>query len=43
MVCTSFFLKFLAFVSDAVYIDLKYDYVFVLWLIVVSEWVVVCL
>ena len=25
--------------SDAVYIDLKYDDVFVLWLIVVCEWV----
>ena len=28
-------------VSDAVYVDLKYDDVFVLWLIVVCEWVVV--
>ena len=27
------------FVSDAVYVDLKYDDVFVLWLIVVCEWV----
>ena len=31
--------SFLDFVSDAVYVDLKYDYVFVLWLIVVCEWV----
>ena len=30
--------KFLDFVSDAVYVDLKYDDVFVLWLIVVCEW-----
>ena len=29
----------LDFVSDAVYVDLKYDDVFVLWLIVVCEWV----
>ena len=35
--------QFLNFVSDAVYVDLKYDDVFVLWLIVVCEWVVVCL
>ena len=27
------------FVSDAVYVDLMYDDVFVLWLIVVCEWV----
>ena len=30
--------KFLDFVSDAVYADLKYAVVFVLWLIVVCEW-----
>ena len=30
--------KFLDFVSDTVYVDLKYDDVFVLWLIVVCEW-----
>ena len=30
--------KFLDFVCDAVYIDLKYDDVFDLWLIVVCEW-----
>ena len=29
---------FLDFVSDAVYVDLKYDDVFVLWLIAVCEW-----
>ena len=38
VLCTKVFL-FLVFVSDAVYIDLKYDDVFVLWLIVVCEWV----
>ena len=31
--------QFLDFISDAVYIDLKYDDVFVLWSIVVCEWV----
>ena len=31
------FLLFLDFVADAVYVDLKYDDVFVLWLIVVCE------
>ena len=31
--------KFLDFVSDAVYVDLKYDDSFVLWLIIVCEWV----
>ena len=30
---------FFDFVSDVVYVDLKYDDVFVLWLIVVCEWV----
>ena len=30
--------QFLDFVSDVVYVDLKYDDVFVLWLIVVCEW-----
>ena len=30
--------KFLDFVSDAVYVDLKYDDVCILWLIVVCEW-----
>ena len=29
-------------VSDALYVDLKYDNVFVLWLILVCEWVVFC-
>ena len=29
-------------ISDAVYADLKYDDVFVLWLIVVCEWVCAC-
>ena len=38
-----FLCEFLDFVSDAVYVDLKYDDVFVLWLIVVCGWVVVCL
>ena len=38
VLCMIFF-KFLNFVSDAVYIDWKYDYVFVLWLIFVCEWV----
>ena len=33
------FFLFLDFVSDTVYVDLKYDDVFVLWLIVVCEWV----
>ena len=33
--------KFLDFVSDAIYVDLKYDDVFVLWLIVVCD--VLCL
>ena len=33
------FFYFLDFVSDAVYVDLKYDVVFVLWLIVFCEWV----
>ena len=37
VLCTRFF-KFLGFVSDAVYVDLKYDDVFVLWLIIVCEW-----
>ena len=32
--------QLLDFVSDAVYVDLKYDDVFILWLIVVCEWVV---
>ena len=44
--CVRVFFRFLDFVSDAVYVDLKYDNVFVLWLIVVvSGWVgvVVCL
>ena len=31
--------KFLDFVSDSVYVDLKYDDVSALWLIVVCEWV----
>ena len=35
----SFVSEFLDFVSDAVYVDLKYDDVFVLWLIVICEWV----
>ena len=30
---------FIDFVFDAVYVDLKYDDVFVLWLIVVCVWV----
>ena len=30
--------KFLDFVSDAVHADLKYDDIFVPWLIVVCEW-----
>ena len=38
MCCVSFL--FLDFVSDAVYVDLNYDDVFVIWLIVVCEWVV---
>ena len=37
VLCTIFF-GFPDFVSDAVYVDLKYDNVFVLWLIVVCEW-----
>ena len=36
------FFLFFEFVSDAVYVDLKYDDVFVLWLSV-SGWVVFCL
>ena len=35
--------RFLDFVSGAVYVDLKYDDVFVLLLIVACQWVVVCL
>ena len=37
VLCTRF--VFLDFVSDAVYVDLKYDDVFVLWLVVVCDWV----
>ena len=37
------FFLFLDFISDAVYVDLKYDDVFVLWLIVICEWVAICL
>ena len=38
MLCMSF-LEFLNFVSDAIYVDLKYGDGFVLLLIVVCEWV----
>ena len=31
--------QFLDFVSEAVYVDLKYDYVFAIVLIVLCEWV----
>ena len=34
---------YLNFVSGAVYVELMYDDVFVIWLIVVCGWVVVCL
>ena len=30
------------FVSDAIYVDLKYDDIFVLWVIDVSVWWFVC-
>ena len=37
--CVRVIFKFLDLVSEAVYVDLMYDNVFVLWLIVVCEWV----
>ena len=38
--CVSFVscIKLFDFISDAIYVDLKYDDVFVLWLIVVCAW-----
>ena len=41
VLCTRF--KCLDFVSDAVYVDLKYDNVFVLWLIAVCDGELCCL
>ena len=38
VLCTSFFSSS-EFVSEAIYVDLKYDDVCLLWLIVVCEWV----
>ena len=37
VLCTRFF-KFLDFVSDDVYVDLKYDVVFVLWLLLYHDY-----
>ena len=42
VLCTRFLVPRFCF-FDAVLVDLKYNDVFVLWLIVVCEWVAVCL